>query len=130
MIIWLYFRVWECKNWTCDRWNTYLGHLQTSCWSPCGTVLLFVTSEETLLYCLVSKSAGNVFTHSPSPSNIATPTLDLGRVELPSGEVTGGLVQTMDWDVKGRHLAMIFKDTGHVAVFTTSVTPALQITPR
>lgn len=122
--------MWECKQWTAERWNTTQGRVQSACWSPCASILLFVTSEETILYSLSSKLNSAVFAHNASLSpDMATPVLDLSRIELPNGQIIGGLVQAMDWDKKGRHLAMLFKDTNVVAVFTTSVLPVLHVTP-
>lgn len=45
------FRVWSTdKKWAAERWTIGAGTMQSACWSPCGTFLLFVTSEDPILY--------------------------------------------------------------------------------
>ncbi|XP_078064693.1 aladin, partial [Mustelus asterias] len=46
------FRVWETRNWTCERWPTLHGRCQTGCWSPDGTRLLFTVEGESVIYLL------------------------------------------------------------------------------
>lgn len=46
------FRVWNCDNWNSDKWTIGAGHVQSFQWSPCAKFLLFVTSEESILYAL------------------------------------------------------------------------------
>nr|CAD7572674.1 unnamed protein product [Timema californicum] len=46
------FRVWDTSQWTADRWNVISGRVQTACWSPCGSVVLFCTTTEPLIYSL------------------------------------------------------------------------------
>ncbi|GLV46013.1 aladin [Carabus blaptoides fortunei] len=126
----LVFRVWECKDWTAERWNTAIGRIQSACWSPCGLILLFVTSEEPVLYSLGFQAEASVFSSDVvATPQMASPVLDLSRIELPNGGLVGGLVQTMEWDPKGRHLAILFQDTNYITIFMTMTTPLLQITP-
>lgn len=113
-----------------ERWQTMTGRVQSACWSPCGTTLLFATSEETIVYALAFNSTGTVFTHNSNASpQVAVPVLDVSKLELPNGNVVGGLVQAMDWEKNGRHFAILFKDTNYVAIFTTTVFPVLHISP-
>lgn len=45
------FRVWSCdKKWQPERWTITAGSVQSASWSPCGGFLLFVTTEEPILY--------------------------------------------------------------------------------
>lgn len=45
------FRVWStCNAWEAERWSVARGYVQSACWSPCGSFLLFVTSVESMLY--------------------------------------------------------------------------------
>lgn len=45
------FRVWATeKNWTPDRWTIGNGSIQSAEWSPCNSFLLFVNSNEPILY--------------------------------------------------------------------------------
>lgn len=46
------FRVWNCEDWKSDKWTIGTGHVQSFQWSPCAKFLLFVTSEENVLYSL------------------------------------------------------------------------------
>jgi aladin len=46
------FRVWNCETWKSDRWTIASGHIQSFQWSPCARFLLFVTSDDTILYSL------------------------------------------------------------------------------
>jgi len=45
-------RVWDTHRWVPERWRVQSGHVRTTCWSPCGSVLLFATSDEPLVYAL------------------------------------------------------------------------------
>lgn len=44
------FRVWHTESWTPERWTIEKGAIQSAVWSPCGSYLLFVTTEEPFLY--------------------------------------------------------------------------------
>ena len=46
------FRVWNCDTWKSDRWTIASGHVKSFQWSPCAKFLLFVTSDDTILYSL------------------------------------------------------------------------------
>lgn len=46
------FRVWNTQNWMPERWTVPNGTIQSAVWSPCGGYLLFVTTEEPILYSL------------------------------------------------------------------------------
>lgn len=48
-------RVWDTTTWVPERWRVLSGHVKTACWSPCSTVLLFTTSEESVVYALQFK---------------------------------------------------------------------------
>lgn len=93
--------------------------------------MLFVTSEEPILYSLGFQAEASVFSSDVMAApQMASPVLDLSRMELPNGSLVGGLVQAMEWDPKGRHLAIMFQDTNFITIFMTMTTPVLQITPR
>lgn len=45
------FRVWSAnKKWSPERWTVAGATIQSACWSPCSTFLIFVTSEDPILY--------------------------------------------------------------------------------
>lgn len=46
------FRVWETNKWTPERWVVPTGSIQSAAWSPCSNHLLFVTTNEPILYSL------------------------------------------------------------------------------
>ena len=45
-------RVWESRAWSCEKWRKLAGRCQAACWSPDGSVLLFSTTEEAVIYSL------------------------------------------------------------------------------
>lgn len=61
------------------------GHVQASCWSPCGSVLLFATSEEPIVYSLTFSKLDTVF-QLDEASKTAVPVVDLTEVELEEGQ--------------------------------------------
>lgn len=44
------FRVWNATNWVPERWTTLNGAIQSAAWSPCSSHLVFVVTNETILY--------------------------------------------------------------------------------
>lgn len=46
------FRVWDAEKWTPERWTVKCGTIQSVAWSPCSKHLLFVTTEDQLIYAL------------------------------------------------------------------------------
>lgn len=125
----LYFRVWKTEKWIPERWTTVSGRVQTACWSPCSSVILFATTEEPLVYALPFDAVGSVF-QSDDLCN-ASPVIDLTPIEMDnveSGRI-GGLVTSMVWDRTGHHLAIMFKDSSVIAVFRTDIKSLLKITP-
>lgn len=46
------FRVWSTNQWTPERWTVPTGSVQSAAWSPCGGFLVFVTTDESLIYSL------------------------------------------------------------------------------
>lgn len=46
------FRVWQTNKWTPERWNLPSGSIQSAAFSPCSNHLLFVTTNDTILYSL------------------------------------------------------------------------------
>ncbi|KAJ9587941.1 hypothetical protein L9F63_018616 [Diploptera punctata] len=122
------FRVWDTDHWLPERWTVMSGHVQAACWSPCGSMLLFATSEEPLIYSLTFNRLGSMFCTDDISRN-ALPVVDLSDIEVNEGERIGGLVSSLAWDRKGRHLAVLFKKTDLIAVFLTEIHAVLQISP-
>lgn len=47
------FRVWQTNKFTSERWIIPSGgSIQSAAWSPCSNYLLFVTTNDTILYSL------------------------------------------------------------------------------
>lgn len=46
------FRVWNSDKWTTERWTIPTGAVQSAAWSPCSNHLLFVTTDQPILYSL------------------------------------------------------------------------------
>lgn len=114
------FRIWNTETWQSERWTIANGHVQSFQWSPCTRFLLFVTSEDPILYCLgfadeplFNKNDNKV--HQPQR---ALPVADLSKITLEHSEA-GGLAQQIAWN--GKYLAISFKDSNSIAVFQTSV---------
>ncbi|XP_021920486.1 aladin-like isoform X2 [Zootermopsis nevadensis] len=122
------FRVWGTSQWLPERWTVVSGHVQAACWSPCGSVLLFATSEEPLIYSLTFSKVDTAF-QGDNTSKTALPIVDLTEVEVNEGERVGGVVVSLMWDTRGQHLAVMFKKTDLVAIFLTELHALLQVSP-
>ncbi|XP_055615358.1 aladin-like [Toxorhynchites rutilus septentrionalis] len=110
------FRVWKTDRWTPDRWTINSGTIQSVVWSHSGSHLLFVTTEESLLYCL-GFIEDEVFTSTFAPKS-ALPIADLSKITIGKVEV-GGRPQALAWCPRSRYLAVTFKDTPAIAIFNT-----------
>lgn len=124
-----YYRVWKTEKWIPERWNTMFGRVQTAAWSPCGSVVLFATTEEPLIYALPFDAVGSVFQSDDLCK--ANPVIDLNPIEVEMVEDgrVGGLVTSIAWDKRGHHLAIMFKESSVIAVFRTEIKTVLKITP-
>lgn len=125
----LIFRVWDCRTWENERWTVLNGRVQTACWTNCGTTLIFATTTEPIIYAVIVKNDVVFTSDSDSSSNQAIPVFDVSKVDI-DGVMIGGLIQSMESDPKGRHIAVLFQDTNCVAVFRIVRQPSLQIMAR
>lgn len=98
------FRVRNCEKWNCDRWTIASGHVQSFCWSPCARFLLFVTSDDPLLYSLgfADELLFNE-SHHPVVPQQALPIADLSKISIENSEI-GGITQQLAWN--GRYLTI------------------------
>lgn len=71
-------------KWEPDLWSVASGRVVSACWSPCGSVLLFATSSEAIIYALTWGSVSSVF--SSEEKRAATPMIDVTALELVGGE--------------------------------------------
>mgnify|MGYP001240203538 CR=1 FL=1 len=90
-------------------------------WSPDSNHLVFATSDEPLLYA-VSFLAD---------TDNALPILDLSEVLVDSETelIGGGLVQDIAWEPTGQRLAVSFRSTSLIAIFSARCGRSLSLTP-
>lgn len=115
------FRIWDTQTWKSERWTIANGNIQSFQWSPCSRFLLFVTSEDPILYSLGFADEplfNNSETRKAQHPQRALPIADLSKVAYDHSEA-GGLAQQIAWN--GKYLAISFKDTNSIAVFQTSI---------
>ncbi|KAF5283918.1 hypothetical protein FQR65_LT13679 [Abscondita terminalis] len=125
----LLFRVWGCQEWKAERWDVLTGRVQACCWSPCESVLLFVTTTEPIIYALSFVQSEMVFANSTQSSpNKAIPVYDLSKGDY-DNVVVGGIVTNMEWDLKKNFIAVLFRDTNYVAIFRVSIRPTVKLVP-
>lgn len=121
------FRVWQTNQWTPDRWTVNQGTIQSVVWSRSDSHLLFVTSEDSFLYCL-GFVEDEVFT-STLVTKSAVPIADLSKITIGQAEV-GGRPQALAWCPQSEYLAVTFKDTSAIAIFNTVINRSqLSISP-
>lgn len=112
------FRIWKTNKWTMERWQIGSGTIQSLVWSPCSTFLLFITTDEPFLYSL-GFVEDYVFTNG-NTNKQAMPVVDLSKMEVNGMEI-GGKAQTLAMSPQGSLLAVSFKDTNAIAVFSVSI---------
>uniref|UniRef100_A0A1A9V9E0 Aladin seven-bladed propeller domain-containing protein n=1 Tax=Glossina austeni TaxID=7395 RepID=A0A1A9V9E0_GLOAU len=109
------FRLWYTENkWRPECCRLPKGYIQSACWSPCSRFLLFVTSEEPMLYRL---DFVDVFIASSSQKGVV-PMADLTQTSVGEHHL-GGRPQALAWDPNGLYLAITFRDTDCIALFST-----------
>lgn len=122
------FRLWKIDNLSMSRWSIERGTVQSIAWTPCNNFMLFVTSEEPFLYC-VGFVEEHLFAHNSPPPKQAIPIAELTKTNLGDLEV-GGQPQSIILNAKGSLLAISFKETNLVAIFSVSLSKfVLNVTP-
>lgn len=122
------FRIWKMDTLSQSRWSIDRGTVQSACWTPCNNFMLFVTSEEPFLYCLGFVEE-HLFAQKSPPARQAIPIAELTKTELDGIEV-GGLVQSVCMNLRGTLLAISFKETNLIAIFSLSRSKfLLNVTP-
>lgn len=66
---------------------------------------------------------------SDSSATQAVPLMDISKVDI-DGVIVGGLVQCMESDPKGKHVAVMFQETDCIAIFRVIRQPGLQLMAR
>jgi len=117
------FRVWETKTWLPERWSVPGAQDTVKCaaWSPDNRFLVFATEKEPLLYAVSFVSS----------SDSAVPVVDLCEVIVDEELelLGGGLVQNIVWDSEGLRLAISYRNTSLISIFSTRTGSTLAITP-
>lgn len=129
MYILLCFRVWDCRNWENERWTILSGRVQTACWVNVGTTLIFATSTEATLYAVIVKNDVIFVSDSDSSATQAVPLVNVSKVDI-NGVIVGGLVQCIESDPSGKHVAVLFQETDCIAIFRVIRQPGLQLIAR
>lgn len=122
------FRIWNTDRWTVDRWTIERGTVQSVTWTPCSLFMLFVTTEEPFLYCL-GFAEDTLFVTPSAPPHQAIPIADLTKSQFGEIEV-GGQAQCIVVNPRGTLLAISFKETSSIAIFSVSISKfVLNVTP-
>lgn len=125
----LNFRVWDSRNWECERWTVLSGRIQSACWANAGTTLIFATTTEPIIYAVVVKNDLIFTSDSDSSATQALPLMNVSKVDI-DGVVVGGLVQCIESDPNGKHVAILFQETDCIAIFRVIRQPGLQLIAR
>ena len=80
-------RIWSSLSWTCENWFTGSTRVRCACWSPDGSVLLFATVDEPIIYAITVSSEFNIFSDKNMGDMNAVCVADLTRQELPTGDM-------------------------------------------
>ncbi|XP_066951219.1 aladin-like [Macrobrachium rosenbergii] len=120
-------RVFETQNWSYEWWSLD-SPVQSAVWSANGHVLLFVTQEEPVLFCI-----GFIDGEGVGGAKVAAQVADFTtkEVTIDSSEnvIVGGAVRQLAWDPRSERLAVIFRQTEFIALFHTSFQPSLHLAP-
>lgn len=74
-------------TWTSENWFTGSSRVRCACWSSDGSVLLFSTAVEPIIYAITVSSEFNIFTGVSNTNTSAIAVADLTRQELATGEM-------------------------------------------
>ncbi|XP_014235763.1 aladin [Trichogramma pretiosum] len=130
------FRVWNTGTgdaWTAERWTVPGGRVAAACFGPNLTLLFTSTEDPATVFSLPLQE--QVFDSKvvSSDTKAAVPLIDLSKVSFASeneGEEisVGGRVVAMDWDPKGKYLAIMFQNSPMIAIFKTKIGSVSRIT--
>uniref|UniRef100_A0A6G1SMW4 Aladin n=1 Tax=Aceria tosichella TaxID=561515 RepID=A0A6G1SMW4_9ACAR len=102
-------RVFEPFKWSCNSWLIRADLVQDFVWSkPHGRILLIANKTEPILYALPfldNPQAGDV-----GGNKSLMQALDLNATRSDTGDIVGGVIQTLAWDKNGKRLAISFKE--------------------
>lgn len=87
LTLFILIRIWSSVTWNCDNWYTGSSRIKCVCWSADGSVLLFATTTEPIIYAITVSSAFNIFSNSVSGNGSAICVADLSKQELSNGDL-------------------------------------------
>lgn len=91
--------------------------------------MIFATNTESIIYGVQVKNDLIFASDTDSSATQAVTLMDVSKVDL-DGVVVGGIVQCMESDPKGKHVAVLFQETDCIAIFRVIRHPALQLIAR
>ncbi|XP_050438537.1 aladin-like isoform X2 [Adelges cooleyi] len=123
------FRIWTTDKWSSDKWSVNSkSRVQCACWSPCSSVLLFATNSCATINAIDFRKS-DIFNEPSNYKKVAWPVIDLKNERINDKDI-GGIPSDMCWDQNGKRLAVTFKDSSAVLVFTTIISAsAVECTP-
>ncbi|XP_012058212.1 PREDICTED: aladin-like [Atta cephalotes] len=124
------FRVWNTgvsTTWHAERWTVPQGRVATACFGPNLTLLFAITEDPSTIFSLPLQN--NIFDVKKANNNdikIATRLIDLTKVNFSSENnddyvTVGGRIVSMEWDLTGKYLAILFQDSPVIALVKTSL---------
>lgn len=61
--------VWDRRDWSSERWAVTRGRVVAACFSPCGSLLLFTSSEEPLVFAISLRQTVSAIAGAAASSN-------------------------------------------------------------
>ncbi|CAD5125037.1 DgyrCDS13281 [Dimorphilus gyrociliatus] len=119
------FRVWDTQTWQYEKWSlSGRGSMTAACWNK--NRLIFANDSQPYLHCIVFHNAENCTSEIGSMQCIDVTTCTTNTM---SGEEVrvGGIVRDIKWT--SERLAVLFRETSFVALFSTSTRPSFSVLP-
>ncbi|XP_076802961.1 aladin-like [Clavelina lepadiformis] len=132
------FRVFETATWTNERWSKLAGRVQSSCWNPSGTLLLFALYRDPRIYSLTfsdSSSFDQPVLDGPKHASVILDLTPDDEREHESSNVISpsNIIHSICVDPTGERLAVMFgRDDPRchlVAVYALASDPVVSVTP-
>lgn len=129
------FRIWNTgipTPWRAERWTVSRERVATACFGP-NLTLLFATAEDSSMIFSLSLQ-DNIFVKNGSDNDakIAKRLIDLTKVNFLSNDnddyiTVGGRIVSMEWDLTGKYLAILFQDSPVIALIKTKLSKLSQV---
>jgi len=123
------FRVFETGGWESEKWRKLVGRVQTACWTPKGTTLLFALEGEAKIFSLQFTDSYLLDHPTVGGGQHASVAMDLTTTDVPT------IIHTIAMDPTGQRLAVLFsKDDperrNKVELFSCSSQPVFSLSSR